>query len=68
MKAKKKRKNKSKELIPFVNYKGKVISFPGDMTLAQAYRAGVRKITLEPAGTPLPKNPLIYTHNPMKHP
>jgi len=57
-------KKKKPRMVEFVNCDGEKVRFPETMTLAEAYKLGVKKIWLHPKEKPLPKNPKVFTHTP----
>ncbi len=52
----------SQSRYPFVNNQGKVIWIEGKTTIPELLKMGVENISLEPQGSPMPKDVHIYVH------
>lgn len=48
----------------FVNNEGKIISVPGNTTIPDLLKMGVKKVSFEDIGTPPPKDKQSYIHKP----
>jgi hypothetical protein len=58
----KKKSNPKLRRYPFVNNQGKVIWLEGKTTIPELLKMGVKNISFEPQGSPMPEDTHIYVH------
>lgn len=52
----------SQSSYPFVNNQGKIIWIEGETTIPELLKMGVKNISFEPKGSPMPEDKRIYVH------